>query len=68
MLRRLGSNKPEVSGTTDLTQDYHIAATTFVSRLNTSVFLFLDEYQLTSLPFRPNELLPISNKLWQLLF
>ena len=61
MLRRIGSDKPKVSG-------YHQAATTFATLANTTVFLFRGEYQFTSLPFRPNELLPISNKLWQLLF
>ena len=53
MLRRIGNQKPKVFGTMDLTQGYHQAPMTLVTRAYTSFILFCGMYQFTRLPFGP---------------
>ena len=53
MLRRIGSQKPKIFGIMDLTQGYHQAHLTFVTRAYTAFITFSGVYQFTRLPFGP---------------
>ena len=53
MLRRIGSQKPKIFGIMDLTQGYHQAPLTLVTRAYTSFITFSGEYKFTRLPFGP---------------
>ena len=51
MLQRIGSQKPKIFGTMDLTQGYHQAPLTMQTRAFTSFIVFCGVYQFTRLPF-----------------
>ena len=51
MLQRIGSQKPRIFGTMDLTQGYHQAPLTMQTRAFTSFIVFCGVYQFTRLPF-----------------
>ena len=53
MLRRIGTQKPKIFGTMDLTQGYHQAPLTYATRAYTSFITFSGVYQFTRLPFGP---------------
>ena len=53
MLRRIGSQKPEIFGIMDLTQGYHQAPLTFATRAYTAFITLSGVYQFIRLSFGP---------------
>ena len=53
MFRRIGSQKPKIFGIMDLTQGYHQAPLTLVTRAYTSFITFSGVYQFIRMPFGP---------------
>ena len=53
MLRRIGTQKPKIFGTMDLTQGYHQAPLTYATRAYSSFITFSGVYYFTRLPFGP---------------
>ena len=53
MLRRIGTQKPKIFGTMDLTQGYHQAPLTYAIRAYTSFITFSGVYHFTQMPFGP---------------
>jgi hypothetical protein len=53
MLRRIGNKHPRFFGSMDLTQGYHQAPVSLMTRVFTAFILFCGLYQFTRLPFGP---------------
>jgi transposase InsO family protein len=53
MLRRIGNKNPKFFGSMDLTQGYHQAPVSLMTRVFTAFILFCGLYQFTRLPFGP---------------